>query len=517
MLTKAIARRPLISILLLACFLRIVASFMSEGYLMHDDHFWVVEAAASWSDGKDYNNWMPWSQESLGRIPEPHYTNLAYSSLHYLYFSAIKSLGISDPMTLMLILRLIHGLISLISVYLSYKIANILGGKRAAGWVGLAMAALFWMPIVSVHQLVEAACIPPLLASTWFLLKHTKPLNIRSLLISGAFLGLATGLRYQVGVMGLGIVIAFFIDNSNRNKITSLRNSLILGGSALFVFSLTQIPTDLWLWGEPFAQLRAYIEYNLTESGNYPQGSPLQYLGLVLVLFVPPISIAIVIGYFRNWRKHALIVLPSLAFLIFHSAFPNKQERFILPALPYILIGGTIGWFAIRESSELLKTKGARLIEKGSIGLALIINITLLAGLTISSKNTSEMKAMYALNQMDDVHSFLYITADGHALAPRLYLGSWDPYTIADSSTDIAEQRDRHINSLSEITPNYLVFVGDSHLGDLINGFKEHYPSLSYVAQFSPGRLDRLMHYLNPHNPLKRVMIYKIDSNIYIK
>ncbi|PCJ80512.1 MAG: hypothetical protein COA49_08570 [Bacteroidetes bacterium] len=517
MLTKQLTQRPLLSILILAAFLRIVASFMSEGYLMHDDHFWVVEAAASWTDGADYNNWMPWSQKALGRTPKPHYTNLAYSSLHYLYFTAVKSIGLSDPMSMMLILRLIHGMISLISVFLAFKITEALGGNRAAIWVGLAMAALFWMPIMSVHQMVEIACIPPLLASTWFLIKQSKPLNIRSLVLSGAFLGIATGLRYQVGVMGLGIVVAFVLDSSNETRITSLRNSIILGGSAITVFALTQLPTDLWLWGEPFAQLRAYIEYNLTESGNYPQGSTFKYLGLTLILLVPPISIALVIGYFRNWRKLAIIVLPSLAFLIFHSAFPNKQERFILPALPYILIAGTLGWLALRESSKLLKRKSSRIIEKVALIISLTLNVILLSGLTIASKNTSEVEAMYYLKSVNDLDSFLFVTADGVAFPPRFYSGSWKSYTIADSTTNIAEQRSTHINSVTGINPNYFVFVGDSHLGDLISRFKDEYPSLSYVAQFSPGRLDRIMNYLNPHNSLRRVMIYKIDSNIYTK
>jgi len=235
----------------------------------------------------------------------------------------------------------------------------------------------------------------------------------------------------------------------------------------------------------------------------------------MLILLAPPISIAIVIGYFRNWRKSALIVLPSLAFLIFHTAFPNKQERFILPAIPYVLIAGTIGWFALKESKEIFQRKGIIIIERWVIIISLLINVILLSGLTLSSKNTSEMEAMYYLNSVDDLDSFLYVTTDGVAFPPRFYLGSWDPYTIADSSTDIAEQRNTHINSVSGINPNYFVFVGDSHLGDLIERFKEQYPSLSYVSQFSPGRLDRIMHYLNPHNSLKRVMIYKIDSNIY--
>ena len=48
--------RPLMPILVAAIVLRFCAAWFSEGYLMHDDHFLVVEAAASWADGEDYNN-----------------------------------------------------------------------------------------------------------------------------------------------------------------------------------------------------------------------------------------------------------------------------------------------------------------------------------------------------------------------------------------------------------------------------------------------------------------------------
>lgn len=48
-------RMPLLCILALALLLRISAVWNSTGYLMHDDHFLVVETGASWAVGEDYN------------------------------------------------------------------------------------------------------------------------------------------------------------------------------------------------------------------------------------------------------------------------------------------------------------------------------------------------------------------------------------------------------------------------------------------------------------------------------
>jgi hypothetical protein len=57
-------------------------------------------------------------------------------------------------------------------------------------------------------------------------------------------------------------------------------------------------------------------------------------------ILIPPMSIILIAGYIRGWRKHLIMFLPALIFLIFHSIFPNKQERFILPIIPFLIAGG---------------------------------------------------------------------------------------------------------------------------------------------------------------------------------
>ena len=52
---------PLLAPLLVGLVLRMLAATFSTGYLMHDDHFLVVEVGASWAAGEDYNEWLPWN------------------------------------------------------------------------------------------------------------------------------------------------------------------------------------------------------------------------------------------------------------------------------------------------------------------------------------------------------------------------------------------------------------------------------------------------------------------------
>ena len=48
-------RYPLGSVLLIALAVRIVAVLFAQGYLMHDDHFLVIEPASSWVVSEDLN------------------------------------------------------------------------------------------------------------------------------------------------------------------------------------------------------------------------------------------------------------------------------------------------------------------------------------------------------------------------------------------------------------------------------------------------------------------------------
>ena len=76
---------------------------------MHDDHFLVIETAASWAEGEDYNSWMPWTQVEQGiETPTPHQANLAYPGVLTAFFKLMLAVGISSPTSQMFLIRLQH-------------------------------------------------------------------------------------------------------------------------------------------------------------------------------------------------------------------------------------------------------------------------------------------------------------------------------------------------------------------------------------------------------------------------
>ena len=247
----------------------------------------------------------------------------------------------------MFILRLIHGLFRILGVFLAYTIAQRIAGTRTAENVGVMMASLAWLPLLSVHQLAEVFVIPLLLAFAWFVINGGK---YRHLLLSGLFLGLATGFRYQVGVMGLGLLLHTFIISSYRG---SEKKLLCWYLSSCLTFALVQLPADLILWGEPFAQLRAYIVYNLNNSTSILKGHMLSYLALFII--ADSSSPLLLYTGISNLGRSTLYCSSFSSFYCFHSLFPNKQERFILPAIPFIIIAGLAYWQNIDRNKLLVR------------------------------------------------------------------------------------------------------------------------------------------------------------------
>jgi hypothetical protein len=190
--------------MLIALVIRLLAAFFSGGYAFHDDHFDVIEIAQSWV----YN--LPiWIHDE---IPPRH--SMFYAGIHYVIFYVCEMLGLTSPTGKMLVVRVLHALYSLLVVYYGYKITELLSNQRNARLVGLMLALVWFMPFMSVRNLVEITCIPPYLAAFYLILKPddtNKKTIFWRYLGAGALLALSFVLRYHVFLLaaGAGLVLLF--------------------------------------------------------------------------------------------------------------------------------------------------------------------------------------------------------------------------------------------------------------------------------------------------------------------
>lgn len=494
---------PLFLPLMTGLLLRLIAATFSTGYLMHDDHFLVVEAGASWAAGEDYNNWLPWNQKGT---PKAHPANFAYVGTQFLVFSVLPHLGVVNPENQVWVLRILHGLYSCLLIVLAYMLARQLAPNRtevastAAWWMA---ASGFW-PLLSVHQLVEVICIPPLMWAFWALTRNQR-LSWRSVAIAGIGIGIATGFRYQCGLIGIGLIPVLILQKQ-------MRGLLGIGAIALTTFSIMQ-GADLFVWGEPFVQLRAYIGYNSEHAGNYPSGPWYQYILTLMGLLIPPASLMILWGALHRIRSAPAIwwrvALPVLLFLVFHSAFINKQERFILPVVPALMVLGAVGWNIWRKRSQWWGRH--RGLERGLWGVFWVLNAALVCGTIAYEAKRARVQAMSFLWESGAQH-FAIIYVDSGAMPPRFYSGTWDVYHIDNRMNGQGKPPAEIASTWCAHPPEYLLFQGGEHLAESIQEYKDGLPGIQYVKTIKSSRIDQWLERLNPINSSERIMIYAVED-----
>jgi len=491
--------KPIILIIWLAVIFRLLAVIFSKGFGMHDDHFLVLEASQSWVDGTDYNNWLPGSDGNT--TPSGH--SFFYVGFHYILLSFLKFLGLDNPQAKMFIIRFLHGAFSLLTVYYGYKIAEKLSNKRTASIIGLLLAIYWFMPFVSVRNLVEIVCIPFLIYGTYLLIdiKNRKKILL-VYFISGIIFGLAFSIRYQTIMYCGGVGLAILIQKK-------WRETLFFGAGILVSIFLIQGGIDFFVWGYPFAELGEYVSYNINNAYNY---NTLPWYSLILFVFgilIPPISILLFFGFFRSWKKHLIIFLPTLIFIAFHSYFPNKQERFIFPVIPFIIILGMIGWNEFYEKSRFWQNR--RNLYKSFWVFFWVINLILLPIISTMYSKKARVESMTYLSKYENIPSLLMeATNDGNdKIPPQFYLNQWiELYYLPEKEKLESLNLKLQLVNTNE-WPAFIIFYNDKNLNQRLELINTIIPNLKYETTIEPGFVDKVLHWLNPINANQKIVIYR--------
>lgn len=498
-LASDLKRRPIFWLTLIALAPRLVAAVFSGGYFAQDDHFLVIEAAQSWVDGFDYNNWLPWNQ---GDNPVPTGHMMLYPGLHFLLFKLCSWIGLTDPSWKMVLVRVLHALWSLIVVRTGYRIALRLSNPDVAWRCGLLLALFFFMPFLSVRNLVEMVSVPPIMLCAWWLLRDGERPTVKSLLVAGMFAGLAVDLRFQTAFFGCGAGLALLLHKD-------VRGACVFGLGMLVPIVLVQGGIDLVIWGTPFAEMTEYVRYNLANSTTYFDQPWYNYLLVLAGVFIPPFSLAVLFGFFKR-PKPLLIWLPVFSFLFFHSLFPNKQERFILTIVPLILVLGYTAWETFRERSSWWQER--RGLWRGVLAWTWGLNILLLVPLCFSYSKRERVEAMLMLRGRP-IHGIVIEDTVGKdpPMLPLFYLGQWhvNQQSLTDPSVDLRALVDQFP---AGHRANVALFIGNDSLASRVRRMESALGPMQQIGTAEPGLLDRLMHWLNPVNRNVTITAYAIGG-----
>jgi hypothetical protein len=482
---------------LIALVPRTIAAFFSGGYFAHDDHFLIIEAAGSWVQAASYSTWLPWNQPGE---PQPSGHSFFYVGLHYLLFQLLEAVRMTDPKAQMVVVRLLHALWSLIVVRMGYLIALRLSDRDIAWRTGLFLALFYFMPFLSVRNLVEVVCIPFLMLGAYRLIKDPEGPDGRAAFIAGIWLGMAINIRFQTIFFVAGPGLAFLL-------MGRWRQTILYGVGVLVPLVVIQGSLDMIIWQRPFVEMTEYVRYNLENTTTYGTLPWYNYLILLAGIFIPPFSLLLLFGFFRRpWPF--TIWLALLLFLAIHSWFPNKQERFLLPMVPLFFVLAYISWEQWRVSSAWWHARPG--LWRRIMTFTWAINIPVMIVLCFSYSKRSRVEAMYALKD-EPVRGL--IIEDTHEqdppLPPLYYMRQWQMEVML--WTDPSAQLDTALARLpQEHRPDVVLFFGEEDLEDRMRRISEDLGELHIIGRAEPGLVDRVVHWLNPVNRNETIITARI-------
>jgi hypothetical protein len=484
--------RPLAAIVLIAFVPRLVAAVFSKGYGMHDDHFGPIEQPFIILQYLTY-----WT----GRVV-PHGHSIVYPSTQYALLTLFQSAGVSDPQTSMLLIRLLHAIYSLLVVVFGFKIAEVVSDREVAKKAGLVLA-LFWvLPFLSVRNLIEVVCIPPLMGGFYYALKSRN--GLRNVFIAGLWFGLAFAFRYQTLLISGTVGVVFLFRKEFKEMFWFAAGFVLLA-------TMVQGTADILAWGSPFASFVEYVRYNMAHGEDYTTGPWYNYLLLVSGALIPPMSFFFVYGFLKNWRRTIIIVLPVLIFFLLHSYFPNKQERFILPVVPAILLLGVVGWEEFVKGSDFWARHRKAL--KGMWIAFWVLNLILLLPFSTYYGKKSRVEAMYVMYGKPVTGLILAGGKVGTSQPPFFYAGTYPvPFFEVNNDQDLREMKAEL--ETSPVQFSHVVFFGQEELEQRVQHIESELSlNLRLEKGIEPSFLDVVFYKLNPrHNKNELTFVYSVDG-----
>ncbi|HEV2751096.1 MAG TPA: glycosyltransferase family 39 protein [Gemmatimonadales bacterium] len=485
---RTVEEHPLLAVLILAAALRLVAAIFSQGFLTIDDHLVLVDTADRLASG----------------IPLPHdyKRSILYPGSVALVMDALRALGNTSPTVEMLVVRLIHAAGAVLGVYFAWRILERVGGKDVALLGGLLVAAFYLLPVTSVHQFEEAACQVPLLAGCWWLLKADDADRRAELwsFLSGAAIMTTLLLRFPA----LPFVLAFAVMTLWRPAPRFHKAFFVLGLLAVFglqTWSSAVINGDPWYYFLETARHRAGI------GGDYPQGPPWKYLGTLVFILLPPFSLLFLAAAIRGVRVFPLLGIPTLAFFVGTSLVPNKQERFLLPVLPALLILGAMGmpyvrdWFARRGWTRAYRCSWVYFAA---------LNTPLLVVGLFSYGKKDRVEPLVRVQRRHNATGVVVAEFAYTFWVPDYYLGRPRPPVFVLKDRDAVAREAAPARSASP-RPNYLVLYSDAAAMDTRLLERALRARLTPVAAVEPSLGDKLARLINPrHNHTTTALVLTI-------
>ena len=312
----------IVAILSLAALPRIWAAVWDQGLFWPDEIFQSLEPAHHFAFGYGF---VAWEFQDGAR-------SWLFPGTFGLLWKLLALLGVHGAPTLVIAAKLAMVAVALVGVYASIRLGEKLGGAEAGVLCGV-LAAVFPPSIVYGSRCMTEMGSGPLCLIAVLL---SFGASRRKLALAGALAGLALFLRYQNGIVVVGLLGWLLARRRGRDALAYTAGAVVavLAGGLL----------DLVTWGAPFHSFVTYVRFNLIEGHAADFGiMPFYYYGVIFCSAVGVSILAVAVGLWESARRATALLVIVVLYVLAHSLVDHKEFRFMMPIVPLMLTLSGVG------------------------------------------------------------------------------------------------------------------------------------------------------------------------------
>lgn len=199
------------------------------------------------------------------------------------------------------------------------------------------------------------------------------------LALSAIFLGLTAASKYIYCLVGIAILIDWFLKNRITSQPDNRPTGTLVNWLTIFSWGLLSLliffAANPYLWPSPLTRLADSVFYHArystgaaeVASANFPLWQPLNWLGMSVpwnqqafrVLLDPFLTLLAAFGLSRLWKKERIYFLWLATALLFLLAWPTKWPQYILVLTVPLSLSAAKGAISLLETIRFSVSKSA--------------------------------------------------------------------------------------------------------------------------------------------------------------
>jgi len=519
--------KPLLFCIWTGFLFRLLAVLFARGIAFGFDHYAYLETAQNIVNGTLSMQQLIMNDDIYNFIR--HGNSVVYLYLNAAILYICEFFNLFDAQSKMFIMRLVHGLLSMLSIYYCYRITYRLANRRAALAIGVLTSMLWFLPYLSVKNMPECVASVIMLAAVYRLAKTRKQTyKFADDIFTGFLLGVAVSFCYNLMIILIGCAICYMIKSGLK------RAMMILFGAGIALFALEGL-VDTIAFGTPFYVVGEYIA-DIVEgyrNSEWEFRSVYMYISILAMVIPLPWGFLGLFGYVKSWRHCFMLFFPVTFYIIVSYLLPNKEEKFMVSILPLFFILCVTGWFRFQSESRFFISRPR--LRKLSVALFFAVNTPMLIMASVSYTRRPQVEAMIYLSRYKSDIVSIFVEDRGRSCGkslPPFYLGKYadiyrlrctgegvDPSLYFSSEIGDISLNEHNIYSekyflnqaFADRRPQFVVFYGDYDMPYRLATMREIFPQLSYETTCSPSFADRIIEFFNPSNNNVNLHVYRTE------